>query len=213
MCIVETEIYANLLHVGGIYMNEFTLLKQLSAEYRHMDVVQAMAAPITGTTAAAALTSRLMTRIGWIDAKTPHSNKSKLSERQHSAAVKDKQDANTKLHRFSCHAQAKYDAVIDNRRRPAEGVSCVVLKETLYPKDIWGLDTPFGRLARTVFYGKEEIVTSMPSYDELVPNIAHIVWIGGGEMNFHFYLCVLSLLHVAKVHTSTLIFSLLSMRP
>ena len=37
------------------------------------------------------------------------------------------------------------------------------------------------------------------SHKTLVPNIAHMVWLGGGYMDFLFYLCVLSLLNVAKV--------------
>jgi len=41
----------------------------------------------------------------------------------------------------------------------------------------------------------------VPTYDELVPNIAHMIWIGGGPMDYLFYLSVLSLLYVAKVDT------------
>lgn len=76
---------------------------------------------------------------------------------------------------------------------------CLFLTDALYPKDIWELDNTFGRLVRTLFYGGPEILKAKPSYDELVPNIAHIVWLGGGAMDFLFYLCVLSLVHVAKV--------------
>ena len=38
-----------------------------------------------------------------------------------------------------------------------------------------------------------------PCTDELVPNIGHMVWLGGGRMDYVFYLSVLSVLYVAKV--------------
>ena len=79
---------------------------------------------------------------------------------------------------------------------------CVVTDEgRLFPKDIMNLDNAFGRLARKVFYGTTEIRQPSPRYDELIPNIAHMIWLGGGEMNFLFYLGVLSLVYVAKVDT------------
>ena len=71
--------------------------------------------------------------------------------------------------------------------------------DQLFPKDIWLQDTIFGDLVRTVFYGSKEIRQPIPSTDNLVPNIAHVVWLGGGYMDFLFYLCLLSLLNVAKV--------------
>ncbi len=84
-------------------------------------------------------------------------------------------------------------------------IRCVIVKGAKYdrfwPMHIWDLDDPFGRLARKIFYGTEKILKPEPSYDTLVPNIAHMVWIGGGQMDFVFYLSVLSLLFVAKVDT------------
>lgn len=68
-----------------------------------------------------------------------------------------------------------------------------------FPMDIWELDNSFGRLTRRLFYGTEEIRRPKPSYDELVPNIGHMVWIGGGEMDYVFYLSLLSMLFVVKV--------------
>ena len=71
--------------------------------------------------------------------------------------------------------------------------------QAIYPKDIWELDDPFGRLVRRLFYGTEEIRMPQPSYDELVPNIGHMVWLGGGRMDYVFYLSLLSVLYVANV--------------
>ena len=73
------------------------------------------------------------------------------------------------------------------------------LTKALHPKDIWELDDPFGRYTRTLFYGTPDIQRAVPSYDDLVPNVAHLIWVGGGEMDFLFYLCVNSLVFVAKV--------------
>ena len=41
----------------------------------------------------------------------------------------------------------------------------------LTPMHIWELDSAFGRIARRLYYGTEEILKPKPSYDELVPNI------------------------------------------
>lgn len=70
-----------------------------------------------------------------------------------------------------------------------------------FPMAIWDLDDPFGRLCRKLFYNTEEILTPKPNYDELVPNIGHMIWLGGGKMDFMFYLSALSMLYVVNVNT------------
>ena len=67
---------------------------------------------------------------------------------------------------------------------------------------IWELETPLGRVARKLYYGTEAVLKPQPSYDELVPNIGHMIWIGGGRMDFLFYLSILSKLFVLKVRVS-----------
>ena len=76
---------------------------------------------------------------------------------------------------------------------------CINIEDSIYPKDIWDRNDEFGRVVRNVFYGSPEIKVAKPNYDSLIPNIAHMVWLGGGQMDFLFYLSVLSLLHVAEV--------------
>lgn len=76
---------------------------------------------------------------------------------------------------------------------------CIRAKEVFYPKDIWELNNKFGKLVRTIFYGSPEIKEPFHSSDTLIPNIAHMVWLGRGEMDYLFYLSVLSLLYVAEV--------------
>lgn len=76
---------------------------------------------------------------------------------------------------------------------------CVTVSERIFPKDIWDANTQFGRLARRHFYRTEEIPRPVPNADTLIPNIAHVVWIGGGQMDFLFFLGVVSLVYVAKV--------------
>jgi len=68
-----------------------------------------------------------------------------------------------------------------------------------FPADIWELDDAFGRLARRLFYGTEAIRKPVPTYDTLVPNIGHMIWVGGGRMSYVFYLSVVSMLYVAGV--------------
>ena len=88
---------------------------------------------------------------------------------------------------------------------PRGVVECLVLEgepyESFFPMDIWELEDPFGRLARKLFYGTEVIRRPVPSYDSLVPNIGHMIWLGGGPMDYVFYLSLLSLLFVANVET------------
>ena len=76
--------------------------------------------------------------------------------------------------------------------------SCVANDGNYFPKDIWTLHNAFGRLARKIMYDSEVLPKPAPTYDSLVPNIAHMVWTGGGQMDFLFYLSVLSVLHVLK---------------
>ena len=104
-------------------------------------------------------------------------------------------DSSVKTEQLSCLTVADY--VRANRKS-----SCVVVDPhtSLHPRDIWELDDSFGRLARTVFYGAPAIRRPEPRYDDqLVPNIAHLTWLGGGPMDFLFYLCVASLIYVARV--------------
>jgi len=81
----------------------------------------------------------------------------------------------------------------------ANSTICVHVAQSLYPKDIWTLDSEVGRILRYVFYGRRDAIKLIPSFDSIAPNIGHMIWIGGGQMNFMFFLSVLSLLHVAKV--------------
>ena len=78
---------------------------------------------------------------------------------------------------------------------------CVNIPDVIFPKDIWELKNEFGKLARRVFYDTEEIIRPKQNFDELIPNIAHMVWIGRGSMDYLFYLSALSLLYVVKVDT------------
>ena len=81
--------------------------------------------------------------------------------------------------------------------------ACLVVSgdgfDRFYPMDIWELDDAFGRLARRLFYGTETIRRPVPSSGDLVPNLGHMIWVGGGRMSYVFYLSVLSLLYVAGV--------------
>jgi len=79
--------------------------------------------------------------------------------------------------------------------------ACVVVSgdgfKRFYPMDIWEREDAFGRLARRIFYGTEAIRRPAPSSGDLVPNLAHMIWVGGGRMSYVFYLSILSLLYVA----------------
>jgi len=87
----------------------------------------------------------------------------------------------------------------DSELTDANSALCIHVARSLYPKDIWTLDSDIGRILRYEFYGRQEVIKPVPSFDRLAPNISHMIWIGGGQMNFMFFVSVLSLLHVAKV--------------
>ena len=69
----------------------------------------------------------------------------------------------------------------------------------VFPEDIWELDSEAGRLLRTAAYGSPEIVRPTQDFNHLAPNIAHVIWSNDDAMSFHFYLCILSLLELAKM--------------
>jgi len=92
---------------------------------------------------------------------------------------------------FKC---SSYSDVTD-----ANSTLCIHVAQSLYPKDIWTLDSDVGRILRYEFYGRRNVIKPIPSFDHLAPNIGHVIWIGGGQMSFLFFVSVLSLLHVAKV--------------
>jgi len=87
----------------------------------------------------------------------------------------------------------------DSELIDAKTTLCVHIAQSVYPKDIWTLDSDIGRILRYEFYGQRDIIKPIPSFDRLAPNIGHMIWLGGGQMRFMFFCGVLSLLHVAKV--------------
>lgn len=154
---------------GGMYVNEHVILSEFPVWYKNLTMVYA-----TEQDDKLAL---LMTQPGF------------PGKRMLQDVLVDTKYA-TKS--FQCVPVEQY---VKGLRKPP----CVVTNDPFFPKDIWDLDNSFGSLARRTFYGIPEIRRPEQNYDELIPNIAHIVWIGGGEMDFLFYLCVLSLIYVAEV--------------
>ena len=96
---------------------------------------------------------------------------------------------------FKCSSPDGFSSLFASRQT----VMCVSSDPHLRPKDIWEREDPFAGLVRKIVYGSSEALRPVANYTELIPNIAHMVWIGGGEMDFLFYLGVMSLIHVAKV--------------
>lgn len=76
---------------------------------------------------------------------------------------------------------------------------CIDVNFPYVPKNIWGMEDDFGRLCRRIFYGSSDIPVARQDFSVLAPNIGHMIWMGGGRMDFLFFLGVLSLLYVAEV--------------
>ena len=161
---------------GGLYMNEHTILSRYPLDLRLKHLVVGF-----GTTND--------------DDKPPVLLATKPGLPGQRTVRRVLADSSLSTERLTCSTVAEY--VRANRKS-----ACVVVdrSSSLFPRDIWDLDDSFGRLARTVFYGTPAIRRAQPRFDgELIPNIAHIVWLGGGQMDFLFYLCVASLIYVARV--------------
>jgi hypothetical protein len=162
-------VLARLTELGGMYVHENTILSQYPLHYRKLSVVDALNKTD--------MTGFLMTRRGYPG----------------SASL----DSLLKNERFETKQMTCTTTNGLNIANPK--AQCVNFKTQFFPKDIWELDTEFGRLVRRVFYGSAEINLPNQDFSTLIPNIAHMVWLGGGEMDFLFYLSVLSLIYVAKV--------------
>lgn len=80
---------------------------------------------------------------------------------------------------------------------------CVIVKgknfDQFYPMNIWDKKDNFSKVARKIFYGTERVMLPRKDSNNLVPNIGHMIWIGGGEINFVFYLSALSMLNIMNV--------------
>ena len=163
-----TFIYRLLTNTGGIYINEHTILSDFPIKLRHYDFVDGLE-PST-------LNGLVLAKRG-------------LPGYQTLLVVLGNPSLNTT--QISC---ANVNSFSKARKAPY----CVTAKNVFYPKDIWDTPTPFARHIRTLFYGRPDPVDAVPTYDELIPNIAHVVWIGGGNMDYLFYLGVLSLIYVAE---------------
>ena len=166
---------------GGMYVNEHTILSRYPLDLRLKQLVVGLGPHFQGTADD--------------DSKVPAllATKPGLPGQRTVRLVVADSSLNTE--QLTCSTVAEY--VRANRKSP-----CMVVDSStsLHPRDIWNLDDSFGRLARTLFYGTPAIRRPQPRYDDqLIPNIAHIVWLGGGEMDFLFYLCVASLIYVAQV--------------
>ena len=168
-------VYKLLTEHGGMYISEYTLLDRLPVGYRNYSILNGLDVNT--------MEGLLMAKKGF-----PGTHANSLDE---FVRRKDERGGGKTIR---C-TTSPTEYVAANHT-----TECILLpKEAFYPKDIWDLDTSFGRLTRRLLYGNPEIRHPRQSYDELVPNIAHMVWIGGGEMDFLFYLSMLSLIYVAEV--------------
>ena len=91
------------------------------------------------------------------------------------------------------------DCVVPSKYGNLVGQVCIQLDVDFYPRDIWDARGPFAELVRLLFYGTKNAMVPKYSEQDLIPNLGHIVWLGGGEMDYMFYLCCLSLLYVVEV--------------
>ena len=98
------------------------------------------------------------------------------------------------LEQLQSYEQPKHDGLINRN------ITCVCLVHlNLQPKSIWNRNDTVSSVFNYIFYDSHQTPSPDPNPNDLVPNIAHMLWIGGREVNFLFYLSALSLLYVVKV--------------
>ena len=165
---------------GGVYVGENTWLIDFPAMYRQIDFDMSLEEAADD---------------GYIILR-----KGVLTNRSYQDALKDK---SLRTRNSNCATVSQYYNVYHS-------VRCIIVKGGRYdhflPMHIWDSDDLFVRLCRKIFYGTERDLKPKPSYDELVPNIGHMIWLGGGKMDFVFYLSALSVLYVLKVSSHILAF-------
>ena len=157
--------------MGGFYFSEHTMIANFSQNLRNLSFIDGY--DVNNKTGFYMSSRRLMGKL---------------------TVDKIMQDSHYDTKSIQCVDKSSY---VEAKRKP----SCLNSLDQIFPKDIWELNDDFGKLARRVFYGTEEILRPKQNFTELAPNIAHVVWIGGGPMDYLFYLCVLSLLYVVQVDT------------
>ena len=167
-------INAQLTERGGIYVNEHTMMLRFPIEFKEYDYIKGRDSE---------------TGFGFLLARRGFPGNRSLSNLL--------QNSNIKTRYMRCISYTSITTLKTNKY--VKTPMCMNIDKTIYPKDIWMRDDEFGRVTRRVFYGSPEIPKAQPKYDTLIPNIAHMVWLGGGRMDFLFYLSVLSLLHVVEV--------------
>ena len=87
----------------------------------------------------------------------------------------------------------------DNKTTPTNSAPCHLMDTaSLYPKDVWELQTNFGEFARRLIYGSSDILKPKPFLSGTIPKIVHYVWFGRQEMTFIMYLSMLSTLFIAS---------------
>ena len=177
MCLSPTEpnpefINIQLTEHGGIYVHEQTVLLQFPSGLRKYDFIKG--------------TDR-RTGYGFLLAKKGFPGNMSINDMFESSKYK--------TGHVQCISHKSLTILNDAHM-------CINIVSPINPRDIWRRNDVFGQVTRTLFYGSPDIIPeAKPNYTSLIPNIAHMVWLGGGEMDFLFFLSVLSLLHVVKVDT------------
>ena len=85
--------------------------------------------------------------------------------------------------------------------RFAHGSVCTTKLGPYVPRDAWNGSDYFSRHVRYLMYGSRTLPRAKPSNETLVPLIGHMLWLGGGRMDFLFYLSCLSQIHILRVDT------------
>ena len=94
----------------------------------------------------------------------------------------------------------RYEQVNNTHAIPRNNsLSCIFIEGEIYPKDIWHRNDTIGKVLNYLFYGQVRTPIPEPSSGDLIPNVGHMIWVGGQTMKYIFYLSALSMLYIVKV--------------
>ena len=104
--------------------------------------------------------------------------------------------------RLQCHPAREYSKiVVEEESTKQNPVTCIIKKGPYFPRDAWYKSDVLSKTVNMLLYDSAKRPEPLPSNTSIIPNIGHVMWLGGGEMNYLFYLNCLSQLYILKLDT------------
>ena len=79
------------------------------------------------------------------------------------------------------------------------GSPCFTIRKRVHPKTFWNKSDYSSKIVNQLLYKTDMKPEPKRFTNAVIPNIAHVLWIDGRNVDFMFYLSCMSLMHVAEV--------------